>query len=147
MAEKIDIKSIGPEISIIMPHRVYYAETDRMGYVYYGNYASWFEKGRTELLRKLGMSYKEIEDSGILLPVRCMNVRYFLPVKYDEEVSIITYISLVKRMRVIFESKVYDQKDVIRTSGTVELACVTKEGRPTSIPDKISEMLKKNLSA
>ena len=73
--------------------RVRYAEADRMGYVYYGNYATYFESARTEMLRSLGFSYKDWEDNGIILPVREMHIRYRNPAFYDDLLTIRTIIS------------------------------------------------------
>ncbi len=70
--------------------RVRYGEVDRMGYLHHGNYALFFEEGRTELLRGFGLSYRKMEDDGILLPLREMNIRYIKPVLYDDEVVIET---------------------------------------------------------
>ncbi|MGD2033890.1 MAG: thioesterase family protein [Bacteroidales bacterium] len=77
---------ISSEIKI----RVRYGEVDRMGYLHHGNYALYFEEGRTELLRGFGLSYKQMEDDGILLPVREMNIRYLRPALYDEQVVLET---------------------------------------------------------
>ncbi len=73
--------------------RVRYAETDRMGYAYYGNYATYFEVARVEALRELGMSYRELEDSGILLPVRDLHIKYHKPAYYDDLLTIKTSIA------------------------------------------------------
>ena len=73
--------------------RVRYAETDQMGYVYYGNYAQFFEVGRVEWLRSLGVSYKSLEDSGVMLPVINLNVQYIKPAKYDDLLTITTILS------------------------------------------------------
>ena len=70
--------------------RVRYGETDQMGYVYYGNYAQFFEVGRVEWLRALGVSYKSLEESGIMLPVIQLNINYMKPAKYDDLLTITT---------------------------------------------------------
>jgi acyl-CoA thioester hydrolase len=70
--------------------RVRYAETDRMGYVYYGNYAQYFEVARVEMLRGLGISYKTLEDSGIMLPVLDFTIKYIKPAFYDDLLTIKT---------------------------------------------------------
>ena len=72
--------------------RVRYAETDRMGYAYYGNYATWFEVARVEALRTLGLNYRELEDDGILLPVIDYHTRYLKPAFYDDELTVKTTI-------------------------------------------------------
>jgi acyl-CoA thioester hydrolase len=70
--------------------RVRYGETDQMGYVYYGNYAEFFEVGRVEWLRALGVTYKSLEDTGIMLPVLNLNINYLKPAKYDDLLTIVT---------------------------------------------------------
>jgi acyl-CoA thioester hydrolase len=82
--------------------RVRYAETDRMGYVYYGNYAGYYEVGRVEALRSLGMSYREMEDSGIMLPVLTYSIKYFKPSYYDDLLTIQTIIPEIPGTRIKF---------------------------------------------
>jgi len=72
--------------------RVRYAETDRMSYVYYGNYGIYFEVARVEAMKQIGMSYKDLEDSGIMMPVLEFNIKYFKPAFYDDELIIETRI-------------------------------------------------------
>jgi acyl-CoA thioester hydrolase len=79
--------------------RVRYGETDQMGYVYYGNYAQYFEMGRVEWLRNLGTSYKRMEESGIMLPVLNLNINYLKPAKYDDLLTLKT--TLVKNLRFV----------------------------------------------
>ena len=76
--------------------RVRYSETDQMGYVYYGNYASFYEIGRVELFRSLGTSYRELEESGIMMPVYEMKCKYILPAKYDDVTDFYKGFALVK---------------------------------------------------
>ena len=80
--------------------RVRYGETDQMGYCYYGNYAQYFEVGRVEALRSFGMSYKDMENSGVMLPVSEFNVRYFAPAYYDDLLLITTKITALKGLMV-----------------------------------------------
>jgi acyl-CoA thioester hydrolase len=82
--------------------RVRYGETDRMGYLHHGNYALYFEEGRTELLRALGQSYREMEDGGILLPVAAMTIRYQAPARYDELLTIRTRLEALPRSTLTF---------------------------------------------
>ena len=72
--------------------RVRYAETDQMGYCYYGNYAQYFEVARVESLRSLGVAYKDLEDMGILLPVTHFQIKHLKPAFYDENLSVKSYI-------------------------------------------------------
>jgi acyl-CoA thioester hydrolase len=102
--------------------RVRYAETDRMDVVYYGNYAMYFEIGRVEAIRHLGVSYKDIEDMGIILPVVELNIKYLRPAKYDD---LITIKSQIKTMptdhKIIFDQEVYNSSGKLLTIGQVKL--------------------------
>ena len=97
--------------------RVRYAETDRMGYVYYGNYASYYEVGRVEALRSLGMSYREMEDSGIMLPVLTYNIKYFKPSFYDDLLTIQTIIPEIPGTRIKFLYKMFNTERVLLNEG------------------------------
>lgn len=119
----------------IINHRVYYAEVDRMGWVYYGNYAAWLERGRTEWLREHGMTYRCMEDEGVFLPVRNYRMRYHHPAKYDDMVSIVTSVSRLRRMSLVFVTGVYDPDSQLLAEGEVELACVDGEGHPRALPE------------
>ena len=89
--------------------RVRYAETDRMGYVYYGNYATYFEVGRVEAMKSIGMSYKKLEDSGIMMPVLEYKIKYFKPAFYDDELTIVTSIKELPMARITFFYETYNQ--------------------------------------
>jgi acyl-CoA thioester hydrolase len=117
----------------ICPHRVLYGEVDRMGYVYYGQYPLWFEEGRTEVLRALGHAYRDLEDSGLFLPVRRLEIRYHAPIRYDALVTVVTVVQQVRRASVAFRSAVYDEDEALCTDGAVELAAVDATGRPTRL--------------
>ena len=90
--------------------RVRYAETDKMGYVYYGNYAQYYEVGRVEGLRDLGLSYRAMEDAGILLPVMEYQIKYFKPAYYDDLLTIKTTILELKGARIFFEYETLNQQ-------------------------------------
>ena len=115
--------------------RVRYAEADRMGYVYYGNYAMYFESARTEMLRSLGFSYREWEDSGIILPVRELQVRYLAPAFYDDLLTIRTIIKDKPDVRITFHHEVYNEKGEKTCTGSLVLVFVNSETRkPTRAP-------------
>src|SRR5690606_4834061 len=102
--QKLNKKMIRAETKI----RVRYGETDQMGYAYYGIYAQYYEVGRVEAIRKLGFSYKEVEERGIFLPVIDFSVNYRKPAYYDDELTIITTIKeLPKGVRIPFEYECY----------------------------------------
>lgn len=123
--------------------RVRYAETDQMGYVYYGNYAQYFEIGRVELFRKLDVSYKSLEDSGIMMPVITLSSKYIHPAHYDDELKIITSIPKIPDgVRISFEYNIYNQNDVLIHQGATELVFIDmKKNRPCKIPDVLREKL------
>jgi acyl-CoA thioester hydrolase len=115
--------------------RVRYAETDQMGYVYYGNYAQYYELGRVEALRQLGISYKEMEDSGIMLPVYSLHVDYKKAAIYDDELLIVTAIKEVPAVRIAFDYEIYNQKKELLNTGHTKLAFVNKQtGKPCMAP-------------
>jgi acyl-CoA thioester hydrolase len=122
--------------------RVRYAETDKMGFCYYGNYASYFEVARVEALREKGISYKELEDAGILLPVTHFEVRYFQAAKYDELLEIKTQITLLKGVRIAFAYQTYNEQGTLLNEATTELVFVQAATlKPMAIPTFILDQL------
>ena len=125
--------------------RVRYGETDRMGYVYYGNYAEYFEVARVEALRSLGMNYKEMEDSGIMLPVYAFSIKYFKPAFYDDMLTIKTTIKEVPQARVTFHHEIHNEKGELLNTGEVTLVFInTKSNKPVGAPEDFLEKLKKH---
>lgn len=118
--------------------RVRYGETDQMGYVYYGNYAQYFEMGRVEWLRNLGISYKRMEDSGIMLPVLNLNIDYKNPAKYDDLLTLKTTLLKKPSVRIEFEFEIHNESQELLTKGYTSLVFIDmKRNRPTRIPDYI----------
>ena len=118
--------------------RVRYGETDRMGFCYYGNYAQFLEVARVELLRSQGISYKELEDGGILLPVRNFSIKYIAPSRYDDLLSIQTEITNIKGSRIEFNYEIRNQKNVLIVTAYTELVFVNSNSlKPTYVPDEI----------
>jgi acyl-CoA thioester hydrolase len=116
--------------------RVRYAETDQMGYVYYGNYAQYYEVGRVEGLRDMGMSYKIMEQEGIMLPVLEYQIKYFKPAFYDDLLTLKTSIVDVKGARIYFEYETLNEQNEILNKGATTLVFVKKEtNKPCSPPD------------
>lgn len=112
--------------------RVRYAETDQMGYVYYGNYAMYFEVARVEMIRSMGCSYKSMEDQGILMPVLELKTKYIKPAFYDQELTIKTVINTKPGVRIRFDYEVFDQEGQLLTVAETTLVFVSKKtGRPT----------------
>lgn len=125
--------------------RVRYAETDRMGYVYYGNYATYFEVCRVEAIRSMGISYKQMEDDGIFLPVLEFSIKYYKPAYYDDELTIKTFIKEKPATRIFFDVETYNQQDVLLNAAKVTLVFVSKEtGKPVMAPDYFSEKFNKH---
>lgn len=122
--------------------RVRYGETDQMGYVYYGNYAEYFEMGRVEWLRNLGTSYKEMEKSGIMLPVLNLNVNYLKPAKYDDLLTIKTTLKKIPTVKIEFDFEVFNEKNVLLTTGYTSLVFINIEkNKPTRCPDSILQKI------
>lgn len=123
--------------------RVRYAETDRMGYVYYGNYTQYYEIGRVEALRQLGTSYKEMEDNGIMLPVYTCNIKYIKPALYDDLLIIKTIIKELPTARISFDYEIYNQKnELLNTANTVLVFINTATNKPCAAPDTFMEKLR-----
>jgi len=123
--------------------RVRYAETDGMGVVYYANYLTWFEVGRTDLLRQLGRSYREIEENErIHLPVVEAHCRYHKPARYDDLVDIVTRASRPSRARLQFDYELSRTQDgVLLASGSTLHVAVGRDGRPCRLPRNLQELL------
>ena len=124
--------------------RVRYAETDKMGYVYYGNYATYFEVGRVEGLRSLGISYKQMEDDGIMLPVLDFQIKYFKPAFYDDLLTIKTTITEIKGARIHFEYETLNEKNELLNKGATTLVFINiATSKPCAAPDWFLEKSKK----
>jgi len=123
--------------------RVRYAETDKMGYVYYGNYATYFEVARVEALRSLGFNYKEMEDSGIMLPVLSYSTKFYKPAFYDEELTIKLFIKEMPKARIHFFFETYNTNDIKINEAEVTLVFVDiKKNKPCSAPQNLINKLK-----
>ena len=118
--------------------RVRYAETDRMGVVYYANYFVWFEVGRTDLLRESGWSYREMEVDGYSLPVIDAQCAYRAPAKYDDDIEVRTAGAMMSPVRVRFTYEVVRGSDraTLATGSTVH-ATLDRRGRPCRLPDRV----------
>ena len=123
--------------------RVRYAETDQMGYVYYGHYAMYYEVARVESLRYLGFSYKSLEDQGIIMPVAENKSRYLRPAKYDDLLTIRLEIRELPDRRITFHYEIYNEPGKLLNVGETVLAFVEKEtGRSRHAPEAILSLLK-----
>lgn len=123
--------------------RVRYAETDQMGVVYHGNYAQYFEMGRVEWLRNLGVSYKSMEEDGIMLPVVSLTMNYKKPARYDDLLTIKTILKKQESVKIEFDYEITNEAGELLTTGNSILVFVNmKSGRPTMPPEYILEKLK-----
>ncbi len=122
-------------------YRVIYGDTDCGGVMYYGNYLRLFEIGRTELLRSVGVSYREIEEKeGLILPVVEVHVRYKAPARYDDLLTIETRLTELKPHRVRFDYEVRREERLLAQGYTVH-APVTRAGRLTRFPEPLYQRL------
>lgn len=120
-----------------------YGETDRMGYCYYGHFAVYFEVARVEALRSLGVTYKQLEDDGIILPVFEYNVKYFKPAFYDQELRIETVIELVKGARITFSYKTFNESGEQLNQAMTTLVFVdVKTQKPINPPAHLVKLLR-----
>jgi acyl-CoA thioester hydrolase len=116
--------------------RVRYAETDQMGFAYYGAYAAWLEVGRVEFLRERGLTYREVEAAGQILAVRELHLDYLAPARYDDLLAVRTRVAEHSKSRVVFESEVCREGQVL-SRGRVVLACLDRSGRPQRLSDEL----------
>lgn len=128
--------------------RVRYGETDQMGFVYYGNYAQYYEVGRVEAMRSLGFSYREMEEGGILMPVINLTINYKKPALYDDEVRVVTMVKEMPKVRITFDYECYNQKNDLLNTGSVTLVFIDKtRNKPTVPPDWFLEGFRKKFKA
>jgi acyl-CoA thioester hydrolase len=121
--------------------RVRYAETDKMGVVYYANFLVWFEVARADLLRSLGWTYREMEAAGVSLPVIEAHCEYARPARYDDEIEIRTEGEMVSPVRMRFDYTVLRQADQVVTAlGHTVHAAVDASGRPCRLPARVREV-------
>lgn len=124
--------------------RVRYGETDPMKYVYYGNYAEYFEVARVELFRTLGMPYDEIENQGIWLPVSEYSIKYLRPAFYDQLLEIHTYVKKIPGVKIEFEYEIYnDSKQKITEAKTTLFFLDSTTGKITKCPTFLMELIEK----
>jgi acyl-CoA thioester hydrolase len=117
--------------------RVRYKDTDQMGVAYYANYFVWFEVGRCEFFRELGMTYKEMEKDEILLPVIEASCKYKYPSRYDDLLRITTRLVLLKNVKLGFHYEIFNMgKGTISVTGETVHAFVNKKGRPIVLRKK-----------
>jgi acyl-CoA thioester hydrolase len=122
--------------------RVRYAETDRMGYAYYGNYLQYYEVGRVEALRQLGMSYRTMEDQGVMLPVYTCNVKYIKPAFYDDLLIIRTTVPEIPKARILFQYDIFNEAGELINKGETTLVFIsTATNKPCGAPKAFLEKI------
>lgn len=123
--------------------RVRYAETDQMGFVYYGNYATYYEVTRVEALRALGITYKSLEERGILLPVLENYSKYIRPARYDDLLTIKLKLNDLPSSRIKFNYEIFNQEDILINLGETTLVFMDRNSmKPMLAPDFIVKVLK-----
>lgn len=122
--------------------RVTYAETDKMGYLYYGRYADYYETGRVEALRALDCVYKDMEESGIMMPVLDMQTKYRKPAYYDELLEIKTVLTEMPAVRITFTYEIYNPEKILLNEGKTTLVFYDMaKKRPCECPPDLREKL------
>lgn len=126
--------------------RVIYGDTDNMGQAYYGNYFRWFEIGRNELFRSLGLAYATVESRGIFLPVAETYCKYSVPARYDDFLTIETSLDSRLKGAIKFDYRIFgeDEKTLL-AQGYTKHACLNREGKVVRPPQFIKEIIEKNL--
>jgi len=123
--------------------RVRYGETDQMGYMYYGNYAEFYEVGRVEMLRSLGLTYSAMELSGIKMPVLELKCSYLKPALYDEEITVNVIMDKMPGVRIHFRYELFNEKaELINTGETLLVFINMKTNRPCKPPRDFIDKLK-----
>ena len=123
--------------------RVRYGETDQMGYAYYGNYAQYYEVGRVEMLRSLGMDYAGMERDGVMLPVLALNCKFIKPALYDQEITIKTTVSELPGIRIHFKYELFNENQELINIGDTTLVFVDMaKNKPCQPPEDFMQRLK-----
>ena len=122
--------------------RIRYGETDQMGVVYHGNYAQYLEMGRVEWLRALGISYKSMEESGLILPVISLHINFKKSAVYDDKIRVVTRLKSSPLVKIEFDYEIYNEKGEILVTANTVLAFMDKEtNRPTRCPEYLLEKI------
>ena len=116
--------------------RVRYADTDQMGYMYYGNYAEFYEVGRVEMLRSLGMTYKSMEESGIIMPVTDLKCKFIKPALYDEEITVKVIIETMPSLRIHFKYELFNEKQELINLGETTLVFIDQKRNKPCMPSE-----------
>lgn len=122
--------------------RVRYGETDQMGYVYYGHYAMYYEVARVESLRQLGLTYRELEEMGVMMPVLENKSKYIAPAKYDDLLKVVTTIKEKPGVKIRFEYEIFNQAGTLINQGETLLVFINmKTNKPCRPPEAMEKVL------
>lgn len=124
-----------PARKVCTPYRVPYADTDQMGVVYYGNYLTYFERSRNELIRHTVMPYKELEEKGCALPVVEAHVEYRSPAHYDDDLELWAWLDMTRGVRIRIRNEIRRHGQTLATGYTVHACLDIATGRPMRVPD------------
>jgi acyl-CoA thioester hydrolase len=116
--------------------RVRYGETDQMGYMYYGNYAQFYEVGRVEMLRSLGMTYRSMEEAGVIMPVLDLHCKYIKPALYDEEITVKVTVAKMPGMRIHFSYELFNEAQELINIGETTLVFLDIKTRRPCLPSE-----------
>jgi acyl-CoA thioester hydrolase len=116
--------------------RVRYGETDQMGYMYYGNYAEFYEVGRVEMLRSLGLTYSGMEESGIKMPVLELKCKYLKPALYDEEITVRVIMDKMPGIRIFFRYELFNEKEELINTGETLLVFINMQTNRPCLPSQ-----------
>lgn len=127
--------------------RVYYQDTDQMGVVYYGNYARYYEIGRTEMIREMGFTYKQMEDLKILLPARSLKINYYKSAYYDELLTIRTIVDQIPKVKFPIKTEIYNEAGELINSGETVLAFYNAQtNKPSAAPKFFTDEMERIFS-
>ena len=137
----LTLKNCKKMLSNKINFRVRYSETDQMQYAYHGNYPQYFEMGRIEWLRNLGISYKKMEENGIMLPVIKLNINFLKPAKYDNLLTLKTTLNSKPSAKIIFDYELFFGNDLITTASSTLVFVNMETNRPTKPPKYLLEKI------
>ncbi|MFY9150856.1 MAG: thioesterase family protein [Prolixibacteraceae bacterium] len=124
--------------------RVYYQDTDKMGVVYYGNYARYYEIGRTEMIRELGFTYKQMEELNIMLPARSLKINYLKSAYYDDLLTIRTIVDSIPKVRFPIKTEIYnEQGELINSGETVLVFFNALTNKPVAAPKYFTDEMER----
>jgi acyl-CoA thioester hydrolase len=124
-------------------YRVIYGDVDSMRVAYHANYLRWFEIGRTELIRNLGLPYAEMEEMGFMLPVSEAYLKYVKSARYDEVILINSGVHFVKKVSIRFDYRILSQGNDLLVEGYTVHGCVDREGKIVRLPEVLYQALDK----